>query len=74
MTCPHCGKRPLYDGLELVVTAMLAAVAAGGVHVWLQLRKVELTGIVHFLPLGLAIAAIWPPVKYLFAKLKCGRW
>jgi hypothetical protein len=74
MTCPHCGKRPLYDGMELVITAVLATGTAGLVQGWLQLRKIELTGLAQFLPLALAIGVIWPPVRYLFAKLKRGRW
>lgn len=75
-TCPRCGASPLYDGLQLIVTAVLVYLLIMGGAFLLQSLFPQL----DVGPLGIifgmiaAIAVVIQAVKPIFKLLRRGRW
>jgi len=70
--CPRCGSKPLYDGLELLVTALLMMAVVG--PLWLYLASFHWD---RNLFLGTILAVTMTlmfAIKFGFKKLRRGRW
>jgi hypothetical protein len=76
--CPSCNAGPLYDGLELLVTAfgVCAVIAGGGVllHFFVPQFEDDLGAIFLVVGMVVSIAVVVPPVRAVFQKLRRGRW
>src|SRR5262245_31037295 len=72
--CPRCWAKPLYDDLQLLLTAVLVFAVGMGVFLWTHSQKKEFNEPFPMIVMGVAIAVIMPTVKAVFTKLKGGRW
>lgn len=73
-TCPACGAKPLYDDLQLLVTAVVVFVAVLGYLLMIGIDRALPAGIPGFVPLVVAIAILMPTIAALFKTLRRGRW
>ncbi len=72
--CPRCGKKPLYDDLALLTTAVLAALAGFAVWYWSYLEKRHFQETKYLIVLGVFVFVMMPAVQSFFKKLRRGRW
>ncbi len=72
--CPRCGASPLYDRLELLITAVLVFAVLIAVQLGFLFRLVDGQNSWFFLILGLVMAAVLLSVRWNFKKLRRGRW
>ena len=73
-SCPHCAARPLYDRVQLWLTAIPIFVILNGTLVWQQIRGTKETLPRSWLIVIVAITAIWIGMQAVFTKLRRGKW
>jgi hypothetical protein len=75
-TCPRCGARPRYDGLQLIVTAVLAfsVFMCGAFLLQSLFPQLDVGPLGIFIGLFAAIVVVVRVVKPVFKKLRRGMW
>jgi len=72
--CPQCGKKPLYDDLALLTTAVLGALAGFAVWYWSYREKRDFQETKYLIVMGVFVFIMMPTVQWFFKKLRRGRW